>query len=589
MSNKKQTPFLLAVLFIGFSYTYYFWWIAEDAYISFRYARNLVEGHGLVFNPGEKVEGYTNFLWTLLLAPGLALQMTPETISLILGLIFSVISLTFLFLIHQKIFEKGSVPAFLFALAMNYTWACFSTSGLETSLLSALLAASFYFLAKGDSGLNYAVIGALQALAVMTRPDAVLAFGVIAVYITIRSVQLRQIKNLALLILPFILLFVPYFLWRYNYYGYFFPNTFYAKAASEPYYRQGLTYVLEFAQRYSLWAFVFLAIVIILQRNKLYWLKNHFFLVITAFCLIHLFYIVRIGGDFMEGRFLIPVLPWIYFALEYLIRGFLKGLALTCALILLIATSAIDRPIIEPRTIKNNIADERTWVPVIELWLREGYVLGKNLPAETVVATDAIGAFGYASRLPIIDTLGLTDATIAHLPVKKRTRPGHEKIAPLEYLKKRNVAVIRDGMGIYRSDTPPDWAIANNRYYLLTNKPEVRAAFEKSKVEIETQRVSSRQSVFFLFESGVSLVHELCSEFFAVNFKEGNKKGCNNRACNNSKRAKSCDTSKSREEDDQIVHSCELTDQTRTQKIIDYRNNANCYQENSDRRACMSG
>ena len=44
------------------------WFLCDDAFISFRYTRNLLEGHGLVFNPGEYVEGYTNFLWILELA-----------------------------------------------------------------------------------------------------------------------------------------------------------------------------------------------------------------------------------------------------------------------------------------------------------------------------------------------------------------------------------------------------------------------------------------------------------------------------------------------------------------------------------------
>lgn len=44
------------------------WFLTDDAFISFRYTRNLLEGHGLVFNPGERVEGYTNFLWILELA-----------------------------------------------------------------------------------------------------------------------------------------------------------------------------------------------------------------------------------------------------------------------------------------------------------------------------------------------------------------------------------------------------------------------------------------------------------------------------------------------------------------------------------------
>ncbi len=484
MSNSTRVLILGAILLLALSYVFYFRWVAEDAYISFRYARNLVEGHGLVFNVGEKVEGYTNFLWTLLLAPGLAFGLNPQSISLLLGLIFSTISFAFLFLTHQKIFGKDSVPFFLFALAMNYTWACFSTSGLETSLLSALLAGSFYLYAREGDGWKYGLIGILQALAVMTRPDAILAFAVLATYITIRSIRLRQVNNLLWLILPFVILYVPYFLWRYNYYGYLLPNTFYAKSASQSYYKQGFIYIWEFSQRYSLWAFLFLPILTAFQPAKISSLKNEFVLVIISFCLIHTFYILRLGGDFMEGRFLIPIIPWIYFILEFVMRGFLKGVALTCAFVLLVATSAIDRPIIEPRKIQNYISDDRTWEPVFQLWFKEGSVLGKNLPEGTVIATDAVGAFGYANHQPIIDTLGLTDVTVAHLPITVRTRPGHEKVAPIEYLKKRNVAIIRDGMGIYRSLGKPDWTIANNHYYLMTNDSDVRAAFNKSKAEI---------------------------------------------------------------------------------------------------------
>ncbi|MHC4066890.1 MAG: hypothetical protein ACYSUI_20630, partial [Planctomycetota bacterium] len=54
--------------------------LTDDAFISFRYARNLSEGLGLVFNPGfERVEGYSNFLWVVLLAGVNALGLAPES------------------------------------------------------------------------------------------------------------------------------------------------------------------------------------------------------------------------------------------------------------------------------------------------------------------------------------------------------------------------------------------------------------------------------------------------------------------------------------------------------------------------------
>ncbi|MCL2825764.1 MAG: hypothetical protein FWD57_17365, partial [Polyangiaceae bacterium] len=62
-------------------------WIADDAFISFRYARNLVMGHGLVFNPGERVEGYTNFLWTMLMVPAVALDISVGATAVVLGLV----------------------------------------------------------------------------------------------------------------------------------------------------------------------------------------------------------------------------------------------------------------------------------------------------------------------------------------------------------------------------------------------------------------------------------------------------------------------------------------------------------------------
>ena len=61
-------------------------WICDDAFISYRYAENFVHGLGPVFNPGERVEGYSNFLWTLWSAFGLSLGADPERWSKIAGI-----------------------------------------------------------------------------------------------------------------------------------------------------------------------------------------------------------------------------------------------------------------------------------------------------------------------------------------------------------------------------------------------------------------------------------------------------------------------------------------------------------------------
>ena len=66
----------------------YWWYTVDDAYISYRYAENAAKGLGFVFNPGERVEGFTNFLWTLLLAVAFKLGADTVIASKILGAAF---------------------------------------------------------------------------------------------------------------------------------------------------------------------------------------------------------------------------------------------------------------------------------------------------------------------------------------------------------------------------------------------------------------------------------------------------------------------------------------------------------------------
>src|SRR5690606_9328035 len=82
----RWVPFASLVIICGIG-VWYAWslrWIGDDAFISFRYARNLAEGEGLVFNQGARVEGYTNFLWTVLLAGFIALGLDPAQVSIVL-------------------------------------------------------------------------------------------------------------------------------------------------------------------------------------------------------------------------------------------------------------------------------------------------------------------------------------------------------------------------------------------------------------------------------------------------------------------------------------------------------------------------
>src|SRR5262245_60209180 len=72
-------PLLAGAVALGFTVVFFRRWqfVIDDAFISLRYARNLATGHGLVYNAGERVEGYTNFLWALFLALPHLLHVDP--------------------------------------------------------------------------------------------------------------------------------------------------------------------------------------------------------------------------------------------------------------------------------------------------------------------------------------------------------------------------------------------------------------------------------------------------------------------------------------------------------------------------------
>ncbi len=112
--------------------------VQDDAFISFRYAKNFINGYGLVFNPGEYVEGYTNFLWTLLIAFGLKLNFSPIIFSYLLGILFFIFSLIFTYKTAEIIFQKKSLALLtIILLGTNYTFSAYATGGLETQMQTA--------------------------------------------------------------------------------------------------------------------------------------------------------------------------------------------------------------------------------------------------------------------------------------------------------------------------------------------------------------------------------------------------------------------------------------------------------------------
>ena len=140
-SRRIQTVALLLLLVFGLARAASLAWVCDDSFISIRYADNLLNGHGLVYNAGERVEGYTNLLWTLLLAALMYLGVTPLTAAKVPGIIaYAALALC---LAHWSWRQSrdGSRPFLPLAAGLVlisndfHVWA---TAGLETMLFTAL-------------------------------------------------------------------------------------------------------------------------------------------------------------------------------------------------------------------------------------------------------------------------------------------------------------------------------------------------------------------------------------------------------------------------------------------------------------------
>ena len=221
-------------------------YLVDDAYISLRYARNLANGYGLVFSTDGKapIEGYTNFLWVLLEAPLFLLKL-PVGVTLVavklMGIGFGLGTIIVAYLMARLITDSIRVGliASLLLSAVPYLsfWA---VGGLETTMYVfwLMLGLYSYVVEVRQSRMHFWSMLWFTLLA-LTRPEGlVLALGILVYDLATNAVGSDQpvLPRRLRLALPGALLFIlalgAYFIWRYNFYGFPLPNTFYARSGT---------------------------------------------------------------------------------------------------------------------------------------------------------------------------------------------------------------------------------------------------------------------------------------------------------------------------------------------------------------------
>ena len=292
------------------------WFLTDDAFVSFRYARNLLEGHGLVFNRGEYVEGYTNFLWTLELAalwgffglrpehaaPWLSAACTAATVAALLWWAARLPEL------KQRKLTAWMALGLLCSSATFAAWT--SGGGLETrqfTLFTVLAVVCLSLYRRSRRGLTAASLS--LAAAALTRPEGLLiAACCFAWFAAQRLLDAAGIENarprldrpgLLRLALPFAVLIGGHFLFRYAYYGEWLPNTYYAKHV-RPWYEMGFVYLWAAALETGL--YLLLPLAWAGMRARLRESRDAIYALPLLLVGLHMAYVARIGGDHFAYR-----------------------------------------------------------------------------------------------------------------------------------------------------------------------------------------------------------------------------------------------------------------------------------------------
>ncbi len=447
----------------------------DDAWITLRYARNLAHGNGLVWNAGERVEGFTTHLWAVLVAAGIWIGGEGEFVAEYLGMTFALASILLLgclrWLVPGTSWKTGPAGALL--LGSSTLFIAWSRTMMEVTLvafcvLAVCIAAWRCIASTSCASIRRTALatGILASIAVTARIDSGLAMIPIGLAFLLFDRPNARIR-VPWLTAGFAICFVPFFVWRFGYYGWLLPNTFYAKVGS------GWGQVIR-GMHYSV-EFFGIILALLFGCSGLLWGEHPRALkfVLLGIPLLHASYVIAVGGDWFGGyRFYAPLIPSLCLAAAagLMTMNLSRRLGL-CSLALVVASSwAVGTYHLRVLpSIKRNQVGPRGAVAHGQ-WMKD------NLSPDTITAVNAAGAMPYHSGLPTIDMLGLNDAHIAHRPIPGlgTGTPGHEK-----------------GDGKYVLSRRPEWVIVRSfrgtydPYYLSEKEMFATQEFKDNYVNVQ--------------------------------------------------------------------------------------------------------
>ncbi|MEU2036830.1 flagellar motor control protein ZomB [Nocardia amamiensis] len=320
-------------------------WIADDGLIVLRTVRNLLAGNGPVFNAGERVEANTSTAWTYLVwFFSWLTQARLEYVVLAVALTVSLAAVVFAMLGSARLWGGTRAGLLLPAGVLVYISLPpardYVTSGLESGLVICWIGLLWWQLMRWSQAKSVRLPGLLglvflAGLAPLIRPEMTLvgAFALLMIFLApMPESRLRPIVLRAVIVAVAGLVPMGYQIWRMGYYGLPYPNTAVAKDAGGAKWGQGFTYLWDLVGPYFLWVpLLVLSIAgVVAARTRANrtmqaerdeasgwsigrvrnWLRSPGAVVtmvlLSGFLLT--VYALRVGGDFMHGRMLLPQL-----------------------------------------------------------------------------------------------------------------------------------------------------------------------------------------------------------------------------------------------------------------------------------------
>lgn len=382
---------------------------SDDAYISYRYARSLAEGEGLTFNPGERVEGYSNLLYVLLLAPAFAVLRDPGILPLAVA-INVLCAIAAILLFHRRVrVRDGAMPAACGAVLLG-AWPAlwlWNASGMETALV-LLLQVALWAEVTRENGASRPLV-AIVVLLILARADGFVSAGIAVLFLLLRRDFARARAGVIAIAITMAVLVA----FRLGYYGHPLPNTYYAKVSGPLGERiaDALRQLADLSVQAGLLPFL-----VVLGAGAVMALRRRRWMFEPLFAACWLSFWTYVGGDVFGERFLLVLIP---LGGSVIARWAGEGHRRLAAAALLCALAFQLAPLVGDRRFRYAGARYDRWI-----------VLGRFLAGPEhrgrVLAVDAAGKVPYYSRLQAIDMLGLTDEHIGHRPAAG-FRVGHNK------------------------------------------------------------------------------------------------------------------------------------------------------------------